>query len=145
MSLRDQMLQTASAYKTAHNEKDPDIIFALCDPKCMHRIGPMSIKNPERNNDEYVAFNAAVFKRMHTYHAETIDTVVDEASRKVVMYLHAQGTADAGEYENQYIITLTMTEDGKKVADQYDFMDSQTMLSWIAKVGQVAQDNWGMK
>lgn len=133
MSLRDQMFQTAHAYKTAHNEKDPDAISALCDPTCMHRIGLISIKNPVRNNDEYVAFNAAVFKRMHTYHAQTMDIVVNKASWKVVMYLQAKGTADAGEYENEYVITLTITEDGKKVADQYVFIDSQTILNWIAK------------
>jgi hypothetical protein len=61
------------------------------------------------------------------------------------LYLHAKATADAGEYENEYIITLTMTDDGKKVVDQYDFIDSQTMVNWIAKVGQFAQDTWEMK
>ncbi|RDW75516.1 hypothetical protein BP6252_06658 [Coleophoma cylindrospora] len=145
MSLRDQMLQTAYAYTAVHNEQTFDTLLALCSPDCVHRIGPMSIKNPDRNNDEYIRFNTEVCKRMHTYHAEIMDAVVDEASRKVVVYIHSKGTAPAGEYENEYVITLTMTEDGKKVAHQYDFMDSQTMLNWIAKVGKPARENWGME
>jgi hypothetical protein len=145
MSLRDQLLQTARAYTTAHNEQDWDSIHTLCSATCVHRAGPISIKNPDRNNDEYIAFNTEVFKMMHTYHAEITGAVADETSKKVVLYLHAKATADAGEYENEYIITLTMTDDGKKVVDQYDFIDSQTMFTWIAKVGQFARDTWEMK
>lgn len=145
MSLRDQLLQTANSYTNAHNEQDFDNILALCSPTCVHRAGPSSIKNADRNNDDYIAFNKEVFKRMHSYHAKITDAVADEVSRKVVLYLHAKATADAGEYENEYIITLTMTDNGKHVVDQYDFIDSHTMLAWIAKVGQSAKDTWEMK
>ena len=82
---------------------------------------------------------------LHTYHAEITDAVVDEAKRKVALYLHAKATADAGEYENEYIITLTMTEDGTKVQDQYDFIDSHRMIEWIGKMGQYAKDTWENK
>jgi hypothetical protein len=145
MSLRDQLIQTAHAYTTAHNERDFAKVIALCSPACVHRAGPTSVKNPDRNNDEYFAFNTEVFKMMHTYHAAITDTIADETTRKVVVYLHAKATADAGEYENEYIITLAMTDDGKKVVDQFDFIDSQTMVEWIAKVGRAAQDAWDMK
>jgi len=145
MSLRDQLLQTAHAYTTSHNEQNWERVLALCNATCVHRGGPVSIKNPDRNNNEYIAFNTEVFKMMHTYHAEITDAVTDETNKKVVLYLHAKATADAGEYENEYIITLTMTDDGKEVVDQYDFIDSQTMVNWIAKVGQFAQDTWAMK
>lgn len=145
MGLYEQLLQTAHAYTEAHNKQDFDSVSSLCTPTCMHRAGPISVKSPDRKNDEYIAFNIEVFKMMHTYHAEITDAVVDEINRKVVLYLHAKATAAAGEYENEYIITLTMTDDGEKVVDQYDFIDSQTMLNWIAKVGQFAKDTWEMK
>jgi hypothetical protein len=123
MSLRDQLLQTARAYTTAHNEQDWDGVQTLCSLKCVHRAGPVSIKNPDRNNDEYITFNTEVFKMMHTYHAEITDAVADEISKEAVLYLHAKATADAGEYENEYIITLTMTDDGKKVVAVNVYLD----------------------
>jgi ketosteroid isomerase-like protein len=145
MSLREQLLQTARAYLAAHNERDFDRVLALCSPTCVHRMGPISIRHPGRNNEDYIAFNSAVFKRMNTYHAAITDVVADEVSHKVVLYLHAKATADAGEYENEYMVTLTMTDDGKRVVEQYEFIDSLTMTNWIAKVGKAAQDNWKMK
>lgn len=100
---------------------------------------------PNRNNDEYVAFNEEVFKMLHTYHAEMTDAVVDVDTRKVALFLHAKATADAGDYDNEYIITLTMTEDGKLVQDQYDFIDSHTMMQFMAKLGEYAQNTGDKK
>ncbi|KIY01255.1 uncharacterized protein Z520_02807 [Fonsecaea multimorphosa CBS 102226] len=145
MSLRQQLLETAKRYLDAHNQRDFSSIAACCAPSCTHRGGPSSVIQPTRNNDEYVAFIVEVFKMMHTYHAEMTDAIVDEATRKVALFLHAKATADAGEYENEYIITLTMSEDGKLVEDQYEFIDSHTMVQWIAKLGNWGPENWEKK
>ncbi|KIW82245.1 hypothetical protein AYO20_06978 [Fonsecaea nubica] len=145
MSLREQLLATAKRYLDAHNQRDFPTIAACCTPSCTHRGGPSSVKGPTRNNDEYVAFNVEVFKMMHTYHAEMTEAIVDETTRKVALFLHAKATADAGEYDNEYIITLTMSEDGKLVDDQYDFIDSHTMMQWIAKLGNFGQETWEKK
>ncbi|KAF8846435.1 hypothetical protein BDZ45DRAFT_489764 [Acephala macrosclerotiorum] len=102
-------------------------------------------QSPDRNNDEYIIFNTEVFKVLHTYHATITDAVVDEIGKKVVLGMEAKATADAGEYENEYIITLRMTEDGRKVVDQYDFIDSQRMIEWMAKLGDFAKGSWEKK
>jgi hypothetical protein len=39
--------------------------------------------------------------------------------------MHMVATADAGEYDNEYIVTVTLAENGRLVQDQYDFIDSQ--------------------
>ncbi len=136
MATRDQLLETAKKYLEAHNNRDPEAIFACCSPSSTHRGGPTSIKSPSRTRDEYVASNADVFQVLHTYHAELTDAVVDPETKRVVLFLHAKATADAGDYENEYIITVTMTDDGKLVQDQYDFIDSHTSLQWMEKMGQ---------
>ena len=145
MATRELLLDTAKRYLNAHNSRDMEAIAACCSPTSTHRGGPSSVKSPQRTRDEYIAFNTEVFKMLHTYHAELTDAVVDLETRKVAMFLLAKATADAGEYENEYIITLTMTEDGKLVQDQYDFIDSHTMLQWLQKVGQFAQNTWEKK
>jgi ketosteroid isomerase-like protein len=143
--LRDQLLPTARAYLDVHNDRDFSSIGALCDPECVHRAGPSTVKSPDRTNDEYVKLNEEVFKMLHTYHAKITDAVVDEVSKKVVLYLEARATADAGEYENEYVITLTMTDDGQRVAGQYDFIDSQRMIEWIGRLGEFVKKTWEKK
>lgn len=59
--------------------------------------------------------------------------------------IEAVATAEAGEYENEYIITMGMTEDGTKVIYQYDFIDSQKMIEWIARMGDWAKETWENK
>ena len=144
-SLRDQLLQTAHAYLDAHNERDLDKILALCAPTCVHRAGPPTVKSPDRNNEEYANFNVEVFKILHTYLATITDVVADDVSKKVVLSVEAKATADAGEYENEYVILLKMTEDGKQVVEQYDFIDSQRMIEWMGKLGEWSKETWEKK
>ncbi|PMD58008.1 uncharacterized protein K444DRAFT_664793 [Hyaloscypha bicolor E] len=144
-SLRDQLLQTAHAYLDAHNNRDLEKILALCAPTCVHRAGPPTVKSPDRNNDEYATFNVEVFKILHTYLATITDAVVDDVSKKVALSVDAKATADAGEYENEYVILLKMTEDGKQVVEQYDFVDSQRMIEWMGKLGVWSKEMWEKK
>jgi hypothetical protein len=90
-------------------------------------------------------FHVEVFKVLLTYHASITDTVIDEVSKKVGLGVEARTTADAGEYENEYIIMFRMTEDGKQVADQYDFINNQRMIEWMAKLGDFAKESWEKK
>lgn len=41
--------------------------------------------------------------------------ILDEAQCKVVYYLDAKGTAPAGDYRNEYVHKLILTEDGEEV------------------------------
>jgi ketosteroid isomerase-like protein len=82
---------------------------------------------------------------LHTYLATISDAVVDDVSKKVVLSVEAKATADAGEYENEYVILLKMTEDGKQVVEQYDFVDSHRMIEWMGKLGEFAQETWEKK
>lgn len=145
MATYDQLAKTAKAYLDAHNNRDLDTIRALSTPDCIHRGGPASVASPVRNTDEYITFNAEVFKLMHTYEARLTDMVIDEKQRKVAQYMHAKATADVGVYENEYIITLTLTDDGSKVQEQYEFVGSHEMLSWMQKLGDFKKEHWDQK
>lgn len=144
-SLRDQLLKTAEDFINAHNQRDFARIHALCDPSCVHRAGPPSVKSPDRNNDEYVSFTTEVLGFMRTYVATITDSVVDDVKKKVVLSVKGVASSDAGEFENEYIILLAMTGDGKKVLDHYHFADSQKLVEWSARVGEFAKEAWEKK
>jgi ketosteroid isomerase-like protein len=140
-----QALSSVPKHLAAHNDRDLDAIKALCSPKSTHRGGPPSVQRPVRNADEYITFVGQAFKLLHTYHAEVIDAIVYTETRKVVLFMHTVATADVGEYDNEYIMTVTLTEDGKLVQDQYDFIDSQVQTQWLEKMKSFAEGIWEKK
>ena len=73
------------------------------------------------------------------------DAIVDPENKPVALFFHAKVIADAGEYENECIITVTMTEDGKLVQYQYNFIDSYTMYQWLQRVQTFSLDIWEKK
>ncbi|KAH8900536.1 hypothetical protein GQ53DRAFT_740579 [Thozetella sp. PMI_491] len=108
------------------------------------RVAPVTVASPPRNRDEYIAFLEQSNPVFTSYRAEITDTIVDEPVRKVVLYMHPKATAKVGDkeigYEADYVITLTMTEDGNLVKDQYDFIDSKAMLDFIGELGLTGSD-----
>ena len=98
LSLGDQLLKTAEDFLNAHNQRDFTKIRTLCDPSCVHRAGPPSVKSPDRTNDEYVSFTSQVLGFMHTYIASIRDSVVDNIKNKVMLSVKAVITGNTREY-----------------------------------------------
>ncbi|GAB1309967.1 hypothetical protein MFIFM68171_00177 [Madurella fahalii] len=141
MPLREQMIQTAKGWLQAHADRNTHgaaSITALAAPGFVAHSFPSSLQAPDRNLEEYVAFQSWAFTMFDTYHSTQTDMVVDETQRKVVIYLSAKGTASAGEYTNEYIHKLTLTEDGTLVKVFDASVDSLAMMTWMGKV-QAAQ------
>ena len=145
---RDQLMKTALAVVDAHNSLDVDTMGAICSPSFRQRTAPRPVKAPDRNKQEYLEFLKTVLPTFHSFRmrlTEGLSPVIDEVARKVVLYVNANAEADAGSYANEYILTLTMNEDGTLLEDEVDWIDSATMLGWLDKLGQFAQDTWGKK
>jgi hypothetical protein len=118
MSLRATLLTTTRNYTQAHSSRNIKTVLSLCAPECIHGTGPLSIRGPLRNNEEYAAFNVEVWTKMLlTYLVNMTDIVVEEAL-KTVVYMDCLATADAGEYVSEYVIKLKLSDDGRKVVDQ---------------------------
>ncbi len=133
MALREQMTRTAKQWIQAHNERNAagqDRVAALMAADFVARTFSSSLQAPNRNREEYVAFQSWTLTLFDSYRATETDMIVDEAQRKVVYYLDAKGTASAGEY-NEYIHKLALTDDGKLVKQFDAFMDSQPMVTWM--------------
>jgi len=146
LPLREQLLKTANTYIEAHNNIDLDGLRAIYAPSCVHRVSPSPISAifPTCNNDESVAFTAEMFKIWHKFQCRQFtEPVVDEGTRKVVLFVESKGEADAGMYENEYVIKLKMNQDGTLIEDRLEFFDSQRVIEWVARLGQVAQNILG--
>lgn len=137
MAFREQLILTARQFIKAHNDKNitgEAGIIALTAPDFTSRSFPASLQHPDRARDEYVTFHEFAFTLFDEYEAAEVDLVVDELQRKVICYLNTVARGPAGEYRNEYVHKLTMTEDGKLVRQFDAFMDSRPMVEFMGKV-----------
>ncbi|KAL9601056.1 MAG: hypothetical protein Q9219_002765 [cf. Caloplaca sp. 3 TL-2023] len=65
------------------------------------------------------------------------DMVIDESARKVVMHLASTATTIIGDYHNEYMLKLHMTEDGRKVDVFQEFVDSKYSAEYLARLREV--------
>ncbi|KAK4224400.1 hypothetical protein QBC38DRAFT_458363 [Podospora fimiseda] len=87
----------------------------------------------------YVYFQAQAFTLFDTYKPKIIDIIVDESQFKAVICLNSEGTAAVrgitdATYKNQYVHTLSFTEDGKLIKEFDSFIDSAAILAFMGKV-----------
>ena len=68
------------------------------------------------------------------FHVTVKNTIVDEEARKVAMHASSTATTDLGDYSNEYMLVLHMTEDGKKVERGEEFVDSKHSADFFARL-----------
>ncbi|KAF9210752.1 hypothetical protein BGZ59_009022, partial [Podila verticillata] len=106
-------------------------------PSCIHRTLPSSDNHPIRNNAEFGTMLETVipiFRGFHLYIADDKATVVDTEARKVMLHLKSRAETDVGPYENEYIFTLTMSENGEKVDEIMEFLDSRYTAQFLSRL-----------
>jgi hypothetical protein len=141
MASYDQLHTTARAWYTAYNTGDLDAITILSTTDCIFRGGPSSVAPPIRNLDEYIIHVHGVIDSLsEPWQTGLIDLIVDERERKAVMFGWTKATAEAGKYENEWVILIRMTEDGRRVREQFEFIGSFEMVSWMENVRSWAGD-----
>ncbi len=137
-TLRDQLLKTAQLYLDGLNDPGPDAsgLIAHRTADCTQRILPKNLNQPTHTNETYFAFmcaGAAFVKSLKF--ALDDDPMVDEVARKVMLHMSSDGETVAGPYNNEYFIVLSMTEDGTKIKEITEFLDSRTFL-WVTEAIQ---------
>jgi hypothetical protein len=142
-SFRETLKDSARGFIEAHSDHDMPLIRSYLAEKGAHSMHPESI-SAVRNNEEYLEFETWV-KGLLKKHVLTIhDMAVDEAQRRVIVFMDSYGKADVGEFDMEMIMALTFTEDGKKVVKQHRFCDSKKMLDFLALIqlnGENSQDS----
>jgi ketosteroid isomerase-like protein len=100
------------------------------------------------NNEAYAAFLEDILPIFRDMHLTVHDTTIDEVERRVVMHVSSKALTVMGEYANEYIFSLWMTEDGKTVERVEEFADSKYSADYFGKLGELvagmeAADNKG--
>ncbi|POS70367.1 hypothetical protein DHEL01_v211241 [Diaporthe helianthi] len=132
-SIRHTLIKTATSYIEGFNTNTPEGVIASRTADCRQVICPSSVpppwNSPPRSNEEYQGFVIPGFKMLRNVKISLVeggDMLVDDISRKVLLHLKSTGDTDFGPYANEYMIVLKMTDDGTKIKEIVEFIDSAT-------------------
>ena len=131
---RSALYDTANTIVNSYNTWTVEALMAVRAPDCMNYILPDSLNRPPLNNQDYKAYFTSIMPAFRDFHVEVKNTIIDEESRQVVLHASSTAITDLGEYQNEYMIVLHMTEDGTKI-DRFDeFVDSQKSMGFIPRL-----------
>ena len=68
------------------------------------------------------------------FHLTVHDSIVDEVARKVLMYVSSSASTALGPYNNEYMLILHMTEDGRRVEKFYEFVDGAYSADYMRRL-----------
>ena len=60
--------------------------------------------------------------------------MVDVEARKVIMHLESRADTKIGVYENEYILMVEMTEEGDRVQEVWEFVDSAASSAFFGRL-----------
>ncbi len=142
MASRSSLLGAAQALVSAYKSWDLKEIMGVRSTDCVNSILPASLGRPAMDNEEYASFFAPNIPLFEGFHLTVHDTIIDEAARKVTMHLSSRATTAIGKYDNEYMLTLHMTEDGQKVDRFVEFVDSKYSARYMSELREsIAQSS----
>ncbi|KAK0516664.1 hypothetical protein JMJ35_001267 [Cladonia borealis] len=131
---RSILLETANAVIESYNTWTPEAVMAYRAPDCIMQILPASLGRQPMNNEQYLAYFTSIMPELRNFHVTVKNTIVDEEARKVAMHASSTATTDLGDYSNEYMLVLHMTEDGKKVVRGEEFVDSKRSTDFLTRL-----------
>ena len=131
---RSTLLATANAAIEGYNTWTPDAIMSYRAPNCIHQVLPASLGRQPLNNEQYLAYFVPLMPAFKNFHVAVKSTAVDEQARQVVLHALSTAMTELGEYANEYVLTLWMTDDGTKVQKFEEFVDSKYSVEFLGKL-----------
>ncbi|KAG8156986.1 hypothetical protein KVR01_013208 [Diaporthe batatas] len=132
-SIRYTLIKTATSYIEGFNTNSPDGVIAARTPDCKQIVRPSTVPSSwytsPWSNKEYQDFIIPGFKKVRDVKISLVegeDMLVDDTLRQVLLHLKSTGETDYGPYANEYMIVLKMTDDGSKIKEIVEFVDSAT-------------------
>ncbi|EXJ60104.1 hypothetical protein A1O7_04256 [Cladophialophora yegresii CBS 114405] len=136
--MRARLLQTTRMFLESYDTWTVDALLSVRSPTCIHHTLPTDEERfPSRNNTEYGAFVRSLlplFRNFRLRIAEGDDVAIDVEKRRVVLHAKSRADTDVGEYKNEYVFMLTMTEDGMLVEKVVEFLDSGYTEKFFGKL-----------
>ncbi|MCJ1371812.1 hypothetical protein MMC20_003032 [Loxospora ochrophaea] len=133
-------MDTSTALETAHsviegyNKFTLESVLSFRAPHCTHHYLPASLNIGPFNNEEFTAYFSQTQFAFRDFHLTVHDTVCEAAARKVAIHLSSSAATDIGEYRNEYMVVLHLTEDGTMVEKFVEFVDSKRSVEFFARL-----------
>ena len=135
-STRDTLLATASNY-ISNFDFDEDSFRAIRSPTCItHCITP-SYRSSQTNEEILKLYPSlrTVFKATEVTVIDERHTIVEEATRKVVLNLRQTSETTVGPFENESLTILVMNEAGTLIDEVFIFLDSHRYTEFVGRLG----------
>lgn len=132
-------LQTVYALLDAYSTLNPDNMLANLSDDFTHQILPESIGMPPRERAAF-AEHAKGITAIFTKFAMKPKSVFEDPERNaVIVYANMDGELQGGlgPWVNECIMIMKLNDDGTKVVDMKEFVDSARAAMFKEKLGQL--------
>ncbi|KAM3079620.1 hypothetical protein ACMFMG_006032 [Clarireedia jacksonii] len=132
-----ERLQTANALIESYSALSAEAIIQHLAPEFTHQILPESLQMPARTRDEFAVHAQRITSIFSEFHMIPQTILEDESRNSVVIYAKMVGELNLhlGHWDNECIIMLKMSEDGTKVVEYKEFVDSAKAKLLQEKIG----------
>jgi len=124
---KSRRVQTAyevlEGYKTLSVDK---ILAPLDDASFVQQVLPASLGMPARSKAEFTGHAKGITSIFKEFRMEPQQIYEDEAQNAVIIYAKMFGelTKDMGSWENECIMIMKFSPDGRKIVSHQEFVDS---------------------
>ncbi|PQE15275.1 cytochrome p450 protein [Rutstroemia sp. NJR-2017a BVV2] len=132
-----ERLRTANALLESYSALSAEAILQHLAPDFTHTVLPESLQMPVRSKDEFAVHAQRITSIFSEFQMIPQAIFEDEGRNSVVVYAKMVGelNLNLGHWENECIIMLKMSEDGTKVVEHKEFVDSAKAKLLQEKIG----------
>ncbi|KAI0199898.1 hypothetical protein F4808DRAFT_461293 [Astrocystis sublimbata] len=125
-----QRKQTIDALLSGYSSLSVDKLLEPLDPEFHHQTLPESLGMPIRNRDAFVKHAAGIFGVFEKFQMIPKAIIDDSSTGMVVVEAQMLGTLKGGkgEWTNECVMIVKLSEDGLKVLEVKEFVDSAKAL-----------------
>lgn len=130
-------LATAYALLEAYSSLSPDQILAQLDDNGKYKVLPDSLGMPQRTKAEFAAHAAGITSVFKSFKMIPQAIYEDAAANAVIIHAKMDGElakGPGGRWENECVMLLSMNEDGTKIVEINEFVDSDKAMKMRNKV-----------
>lgn len=130
-------LATAHALLDAYSSLSPEQILAQLDDNGKYQVLPESLGMPQRTKTEFAAHAAGITSVFKSFKMIPQAIYEDAANNTVVVHAKMDGELSkgpGGRWENECVMLLRMNEDGTKIVEIKEFVDSDKAMKMRNKV-----------
>ncbi|KAE9375927.1 hypothetical protein N431DRAFT_463988 [Stipitochalara longipes BDJ] len=118
-------VQTARAALASYSALEVEALLQPLDDEFTHKVLPSSLEMPLRNREAFTTHADRVTSVFKSFSMVPQSMFEDPVKNTVIVYAKMIGElVDLGPWENECIIFMKMSANGKKVVEHTEFVDS---------------------